>query len=304
MIEITLTTIAAYGSFLAAEHLHYSGVIATVVAGMFSGNYAARTGMSPSTRVAAETFWEYLAFALNSIVFLLIGFEVNVHTLLASWRMIIVAYLVVTLGRSFVIFLVSALLRRSRERIPWQWSAVLTWGGLRGALPMVLVLSLPNDFPYRDLLISMTFGVVVISLLVNGTTTAWVLRWLGIVHGRETRLAYEYSRGRLQSANAALTHLQEISRKRFKDPAMLSALREEYEKRIEGEEERLRDLRDERQELSREEAQWLRRYLLMVEKDEVQDAYREGSLSQEAYDKLRSDIDARLLAVETEEPVK
>ena len=77
MIEITLTTIAAYGSFLAAEHFHYSGVIATVAAGMLCGNYGARVGMSPSTRIAVETFWEYVAFALNSIVFLLIGLEVN-----------------------------------------------------------------------------------------------------------------------------------------------------------------------------------------------------------------------------------
>ena len=77
MIEISLTTIAAYGSFLTAEHFHYSGVIAAVAAGMFCGNYAARVGMSPSTRVAVEAFWEYVAFALNSIVFLLIGLEVN-----------------------------------------------------------------------------------------------------------------------------------------------------------------------------------------------------------------------------------
>ena len=67
MIEITLTTIAAYGSFLAAEHFHYSGVIATVSAGLLCGNYGARIGMSPSTRVAVETFWEYMAFALNSM---------------------------------------------------------------------------------------------------------------------------------------------------------------------------------------------------------------------------------------------
>lgn len=79
MIEITLTTIAAYGSFVAAEQLHYSGVIATVTAGMICGNYAVRTGMGPTTRIAVESFWEYVAFALNSIVFLLIGFEVHVR---------------------------------------------------------------------------------------------------------------------------------------------------------------------------------------------------------------------------------
>lgn len=134
MIEITLTTIAAYGSFVAAEHFHYSGVIATVAAGMLCGNYGARVGMSPSTWIAVETFWEYLAFALNSIVFLLIGLEVHFQALLASWQAILVAYLVVTGGRALVIFGASSLLRRTRERIPWVWSVILTWGGLRGGL--------------------------------------------------------------------------------------------------------------------------------------------------------------------------
>ena len=109
MIEITLTTIAAYGSFLAAEHFHYSGVIATVLAGMLCGNYGARVGMSPSTRIAVETFREYVAFALNSIVFLLIGLEVHFQALLASWQAILVAYLVVTGGRALIIFGASSL---------------------------------------------------------------------------------------------------------------------------------------------------------------------------------------------------
>ena len=89
MIEITLTTIAAYGSFVTAEHFHYSGVIAVVVAGVLCGNYGARIGMTPSTRVAVETFWEYVAFALNSIVFLLIGLEVHLDALFSSWKVIL-----------------------------------------------------------------------------------------------------------------------------------------------------------------------------------------------------------------------
>lgn len=102
MIEITVTTIAAYGSFVSAETLQSSGVIAAVVAGILCGNIGARRGMSPSTRVASETFWEHVAFALNSIVFLLVGFEVHLSLLLRYWLPILVAYLVVTLGRALV----------------------------------------------------------------------------------------------------------------------------------------------------------------------------------------------------------
>jgi len=222
MIEITLTTIAAYGSFLVAEHLHYSGVIATVSAGMLCGNYGARTGMNPSTRIAVRTFWEYITFALNSIVFLLIGFEVNFTALLASWQEILVAYLVVTAGRALVIFGASSLLRKTRERIPWSWSIILTWGGLRGALPMVLVLSLPKGFAYRELLVSMTFGVVILSILVHGLTMSPLLRWLGIVHGQQENAAYEMTRDKLQTAKAALEEIDQMSQVRFTDPEVLA----------------------------------------------------------------------------------
>lgn len=92
MIEITLTTLAAYGAFVAAEQFHFSGVIATVTTGFFCGNYAHR-GMSPSSRIAIESFWEYVTFAFNSIVFLLIGFEVRLKLLLSTWQMILIAYL-------------------------------------------------------------------------------------------------------------------------------------------------------------------------------------------------------------------
>jgi monovalent cation:H+ antiporter, CPA1 family len=178
MIEITLTTIAAYGSFVCAQELHYSGVIATVAAGMLCGNVGCKYGMSPSTRIAANSFWQYVAFALNSIIFLLIGFSTPVSTLLADWRPILLAYCAVTASRVLVISLSCALLSRTRERFPWRWTPVLAWGGLRGALPMVLALSLPPSFPNRDLLVAMTFGVAVVSILLQGTTMPALLRGL------------------------------------------------------------------------------------------------------------------------------
>lgn len=301
MIEITLTTIAAYGSFVAAEQLHFSGVIATVAAGMLCGNYAARTGMSPSTRVAAETFWEYMAFALNSIVFLLIGFEVNLHSLLLSWKAILVAYAIVTIGRGVVTFAGSALLRTTRERIPMSWSAVLTWGGLRGSLPMVLVLSLPAKFPYRELLVSMTFGVVILSILGHGLTISPLLRWLGIVSGREDRRDYELARGQMQAARAALAELDRMSRMHFANTELPAVLRQEYEKAIEESASRLRDLPLKRQDIQFEELLWVRRRLLLAEKDEVINAFQHGILSQEVYNQLLADIDARLLRIESGE---
>jgi len=301
MIEIMLTTIAAYGSFLAAEHFHFSGVIATVSAGMLCGNYGARVGMSPSTRIAVETFWEYVAFALNSMVFLLIGLEVHFQALVASWQAILVTYLVVTGGRALVILSASSLLRRTRERIPWAWSVILTWGGLRGGLPMVLVLSLPNDFPHRELLVSMTFGVVILSILVHGLTMSPLLRWLGMVRGQREHAAYELTRGKLQAAYAALEEIDLKSRVHFTNPEVLASLRREYEQRVERDSGALDELHLDRQQLHAEEVQRARRHLLLVEKGVVIDAFHHGDLSHTVQKKLLADIDAQWLRLESSE---
>jgi CPA1 family monovalent cation:H+ antiporter len=300
MIEITLTTIAAYGAFAAADQFGYSGVIATVTAGMVCGNYGARTGMSPSTRISVETFWEYIAFALNSIVFLLIGFEANIHTLVSSWKIILIAYLAITLGRGLVMLGVSGLLSFTRERIPSKWTAVLTWGGLRGALPMVLVLSLPQDFLHRDLLISITFGVVIISILLQGLTISSLLRWLGLATGGNKRIEMEVERGRLRAANAALTNLEHLSSIPDGDDELISNLKKDYEQRIKEHQKKIRDYHTGENEYRREEFVWARRHLILVERREIIDAFHQGLFSQGAYEHLLADIDARLLQLESD----
>lgn len=298
MIEIALTTLAAYGAFVAAEQFHYSGVIATVTAGLFCGNYGNRGGISPSGRIAIESFWEYVAFALNSIVFLLIGFEVHIQDLLSAWQMILVAYLAVTLGRATVVWGGSAIMKMTRERIPWSWSAVLTWGGLRGALPMVLVLSLPVGFPHRDLLVTMTFGVVLISILIQGLTISPLLRWLRIVKWQEGLEAIELARGRLLAAYAGLEALDRMAGSR--SSTVVSTLRREYEGMIKATDQDIVGMTPDLDQLMDQEMRWARRHLLLMEKNRVIDAFQEGRLSQRVYEKLLADIDARLLALETE----
>jgi CPA1 family monovalent cation:H+ antiporter len=192
MVEITLTTIAAYGSFALAEKLHVSGVIATVAAGMVMGNYG-RRGMSATTRAAVELFWEYVAFAMNSVVFLLIGFEVSVHTVAAAWREISVAYAAVLTARAAIVFggrwLWGILRRTNAPRFPRTWNVIVVWGGLRGALSMVLALSLAGSLVDRDLIVTMTTGVVVLTLLVQGLTMAPLLRRLGLISDRASASA-------------------------------------------------------------------------------------------------------------------
>lgn len=300
MIEITLTTIAAYGAFIGAEQLQGSGVIATVVAGTVC-SYGARTGMAPTTRVAVETFWEYIAFALNSIVFLLIGFEVKIADLLASWQLILAAYAAVLAGRAAVVFAVSGLLRRTPGRIPPSWSVVLSWGGLRGALSMVLALSLPPGFPNRDVLVATTFGVVVVSILAQGLTMAPLLRRLGVVRPSAGRTAYELLRGELNAAQTVLGELDAMGRAGAVERPVIETLRQEYEMRVTEAEARLRDLHVEQSDLRRNELRLGRRQLLMVEREQVLEALHEGLLGREAYDRLLADIDRRLVGLDSGE---
>lgn len=295
MVEITLTVIAAYGSFVVAEHFHYSGVIATVVAGMLCGNWAARLGMSPTTRVALESFWEYLAFALNSVVFLLIGLEVQLTSLLASWQPILLAYAAVMVGRAVVVYGVSGLLRLTSERLPWSWSAVLTWSGLRGAVSMVLVLGLPADFAHREMLVNMTFGVVVLSIIFQGLTIAPVLKKLGITGIKDVyQEQYELARGRLGAIHAALAALEAMRRSREIPVDVLEPMERDYQQKATAVEQELTALKQQSTRFHEEEHQEAARRVLIVEKDALFDAYQKGTLNKDVFEHLCAELDERI----------
>ena len=124
-----------------------------------------------------------MAFALNSIVFLLIGFQAGVGSLVRSWLPIVVAFVVVTIARIISTYALVSVMPRA-ERLPRTWTAVLAWSGLRGSLAMVLALSLPAEMPQRGLIVEMTVGVVVLSILVQGLTAAPLLRHFGVQEKR------------------------------------------------------------------------------------------------------------------------
>src|SRR5215471_4250644 len=177
-IEITLTTIVAYGSYLLANQLRMSGIIATAAAGLMVGNLGAKQSMSAQTRTALESFWGYLAFAMNSLIFLLIGLEVHFDTLARSWRAVLISIVAVLIGRAFSVYLLVPISNLFAQRIPLGWQHVIVWGGLRGALALALALSLDSKFPARGIVLDITFGVVIFSILIQGLTIKPLLRVL------------------------------------------------------------------------------------------------------------------------------
>jgi CPA1 family monovalent cation:H+ antiporter len=181
MIGITLTMLSAYGAFISAELLGLSGVIACVVAGMVAGTWGARGRTSAATRGAVDAFWSYAAFLLNSFVFLLMGVEINLSRLLHYLPQILVGWVAINLARATFVYAKYALMRAAGSSAwPLSWAAVLTWGGLRGGLSMVLALSLPIGFGHRELILHMTFGVVLLTLLVQGLSIKPLLRRVGL----------------------------------------------------------------------------------------------------------------------------
>jgi CPA1 family monovalent cation:H+ antiporter len=179
LVEITFTTIAAYASFLLAEHFRLSGVLATLTAGLMFGNFSAVGSISDRGREAVQAFWDYAAFVANSLVFLLIGMHEARQNFRAVWIPAGIAILVVTLSRAAAIYPCCLLFKWSRVRVTLRHQHVLFWGGLRGALALALALALPAEMPGREDIITISFAVVAFSVFVQGLTMAPLLRRMG-----------------------------------------------------------------------------------------------------------------------------
>jgi len=175
LVEITLTTIAAYGSFLIAEHFHASGIISALTAGLLVGG-AGRRFISEEGHQRVRWAWDYFAFLANSFVFILIGMNVANQPLhrLGSGAAAI-AILLVLGGRAVSIYPLSALFRWSRWRLETRFQHTLFWGGLRGALALALALAVPAQVPERNAIILTAFVVVAFSILVQGLTMPWLI---------------------------------------------------------------------------------------------------------------------------------
>lgn len=180
LLEIMLTTVVAFGAYLAAEQFHVSGVFAVVAASLVVGNYGMIRGMTPNSRMAVLSFWEYVAFAVNSIVFLLVGLEESSIAISSALIPVAVAILAVLMGRIISVYGLSGLLSFTGQVIPRSWRHVQVWSSLRGALSMALVIGLDSAMPHRTLLITMTFSVVLFSLLVQGLSIKSLIQKLGL----------------------------------------------------------------------------------------------------------------------------
>jgi CPA1 family monovalent cation:H+ antiporter len=254
--------------------------------------------MSPTTRMAVSSFWEYAAFAANSLVFLLIGIQVSFVNLWGDGTSVLAAALIVLAGRAVAVYTLAPVAVWSEGPIPASWRHVLFWGGLRGALSMALALGLPGDFPSRETLVLLTFGVVLFSLLFQGLSIGALLKRLGLRAGDRQSAEFQRLVALRLGSLGALEELERRAAQGSLGRAEVAEVREEYERRLRSAEEKAAALHegDPRHQRRREAA--VRRLALLAEKSALQEAEAAGLVDSETVRPLLSRINADLAGLQ------
>ncbi len=297
LIESALSVVLAFGSYLLASRLGGSGVIATVAAGLFLGSYRTNVAMSASSRIALLQFWEIIAFLANSALFLLIGLQFHISqlkhvdtavTTVAALGAMFAARAIIAYG---LVGGVRSL--RGALAVPLTWMHALFWGGLRGSIPIALVLGLGEvGARVGDVdAIAVVFAVVFFSLVVQGLTYGPLLRRLGLVTHDAGLEKYENQMARSLALRAALRRLEALSL----DGEIVGPAYDDLHQRLEAAQE---DARHEMTELARQaEHGWpvretrAVRQIASAEKAALADAARRGLLPSDLVERYSSELD-------------
>lgn len=211
--QITISLIMAYISFITADLLHVSGVMSTLAAGIVF-SLLSNDVLKHENHYFLEHFWNYFSFVANSFVFLLLGLTeshsfINPEGLYNSFLLLLLVIPVVTIARAAVIYLIIPLYNKieKKQKISMSFQAILFWGGLRGAVPIALVLAIPQDFPQRQIIIHITLGYILFTLLVQGTTIKKIMDKLNI---KAEKSYFDYHKGLCYKMNFPKTRLVDL----------------------------------------------------------------------------------------------
>jgi len=282
LVEQSLTLIAAYGAYLLAEELGGSGVIATVSTGLILGNFGSRIGMNPRTRVIVSEFWEFLAFFVNSIVFLLIGVQIRFAELVENADLIVITIVVMTLARLGIIYLLSLVSNRfSQAQLTLPEQTVLAWGGLRGSVSIALALSVPSVVQERPEITATIFGAVLFTLLVQGLTIKPMLSAFKLLTDQATRQQYMEAIARRTALQRVMDYLQQAENR----PGIESQFYTYQMTLLKGEmtsiEQEIDKLDDEYPNVREFAQEQLKRELLAIEADTYAELVQSGQLNRE-----------------------
>jgi CPA1 family monovalent cation:H+ antiporter len=293
LVETTLTTVLAFGSYLVAEYFHVSGVLAVAAAGIINGN-TEPSGMSATTRLVVFNFWEYAAFIANSFIFLLIGLIFDPDVMIANWQAIIWAILAALAARVFSIYGFSFF---GRE-IPRKWKHVLFWGGLRGAITLALALSLPETGPLapaRGSLQAMAFGVVLFTLLGQGSSTNWLIKRLKLIQRSQYQEEYELRHARFVAGRGAHDYLRRMTQQGLISEHTWQKLSPLLQKQNDALVDAIREIMVSDPAVEAEELDTARREALRAQRSALRGLLRDGVISESSYAILIDEIDSALI---------
>lgn len=300
--NILLTVAVSLGTFQIGQALGVSSAIAVVIAGLVIGNFGFRQ-TSASTRVTLLNFWEYAGFGVNTFIFLLVGIEVEPRVLLQTIPAALLAVLAYQIGRILSIYPLLFLLRFFDRPLPLRWQHVLIVGNVKGSLSMALALSLPFTLPGRPEVITLVFSTVLVSLVGQGLSLPGFVRRLRLSEPSALRQRIETLQLNMISAKAAQAELKHLLEFGSLPKALYEELFATYQARIAASERELRDLYNQRiadgisplQEQNHLDGTWRRLYL--AEKVAINDAIRQGLLSDAAAQAYLQTLDEKLLSL-------
>jgi Na+/H+ antiporter len=304
-IDVSLSVLIPFAAYIPAEHLHVSGVLAAVAAGVWVGTRSLQL-VEAGTRLRTFAFWEALNFILNGLLFLLIGLQLphvisaieGADALTLAWQALLIT--AVTLGvRGAWMFLVPGAFHAlapfakvsppataAKERI------VLAWSGMRGGVSLAAALAMPPNTPERDLVLFLAYAVVVLSLVGPGLTLAPLVRRLGLSETEQRRR--EDAEARLRLAHAGLERLEEIARSDHHDgprDRVVQRLRERYQARLERLEARLDEQEDDGRGIDHKQAAELQASMLEAERDVLRGMQQERAVTAELLRELERELD-------------
>ncbi len=302
LIETATTVALAFGAYVLAEHFHVSGILAVVAAGLMVGNVGTNN-TSPTTQLTLENFWEFMAFVSNSLVFLLIGLEIQIAQLVEFALPILVAVFAVLLARAIVVYSFTGVYNRFTSRrldVPRSYQHVMFWGGLRGAISLALVLTLGRDLfgaTIAEELRVMTFGVVLFTILVQGTTIERLLDRLGLAGSSEQSKESQRRQATAYAKRAGLQELDRLHNEGILHQDIWQAMRSVYREELTVATSALSDHLQAHPELEQEMYLQARDDVLKAERSAIRDAASRGFISEDVYEHLIEDADTRLSAL-------
>lgn len=302
MVEITLTFVLAFGAYQIAEAIHVSGVIAVVVAGIFIGTYGWRRVLTTSSQIVLASFWQFIAFIVNSIVFLLIGFGINFEVFGANIIAILIAFLAVFIGRiasiypAFIFFNRLSVLRGT-PKYPLNWQHIFVWANIKGSISMAMALSLPAATPHKDLIVSIIFGIVLASLVIQGLTLVPLIKLFKLSNSGIARYDYEYNLAQVLVAKTVQEELEKLFNDGLIPLDMYNRMRSRYQVSYAKSERELRKIHDEVPDIALEQLLSLEEKVLILEKITINNCVRDNIISVENGDQMIDKIDGKLLKV-------